>query len=89
MFPNVDPCLECQAQSLQRERGGEGLGALREMIDFAAGIWYFPKIKVPQYRPQYIIVLIMGTTKRVPLILGNPYIFWASEFDSKTWEGGP
>ena len=37
-------------------------------------IWYFPKIRVPQYRPQYIIVLIMGTPNKVPLIVGNPHI---------------
>ena len=36
--------------------------------------WYFPKIRGPQYRPQYIIVLIIGTPKKVPLILGNPHI---------------
>ena len=28
----------------------------------------------PQHRPQYTIVLIMGTPKMVPLILGNPHI---------------
>ena len=28
----------------------------------------------PQYRPQYTIVLIMGTLNRVSLILGNPHI---------------
>ena len=28
----------------------------------------------PQYRPQNTIVLIMGTPKRVPLILGNPQL---------------
>ena len=39
----------------------EGLGAL----------WQFPKIRVPQYRPQYTIVLIIGIPKKVPLILGN------------------
>ena len=32
----------------------------------------FPKIRIPQYRPQYTIALIIGTPKRVPLILGNP-----------------
>ena len=26
----------------------------------------------PQYRPQYTIILIMGTPKMVPLILGKP-----------------
>ena len=26
----------------------------------------FPKIRVPQYRPQYTIVLIIGTPKKVP-----------------------
>ena len=36
-------------------------------------IWYFRKIGGPQYRPIYTIVLIMGTPKMVPLILGNPY----------------
>ena len=39
-----------------------------------APIWKFPKITGPQYRPQYTIVLIMGTPKKVPLILGNPHI---------------
>ena len=28
----------------------------------------------PQYEPQNTIVLIMGTPKKVPLILGNPHI---------------
>ena len=37
-------------------------------------IWYFPKIRVPQYRSQYIRVLIIGTPTRVPLILENPHI---------------
>ena len=27
----------------------------------------------PQYRPQNIIILIMGTPKKVPIILGNPH----------------
>ena len=35
-------------------------------------IWKFPKIRGPQYRPQDIIILIMGTPKKVLLILGNP-----------------
>ena len=39
-----------------------------------ATIWLFPKIRGPQYRPQNIIVLIIGTPKRVPLILGNPHL---------------
>ena len=30
--------------------------------------------KGTQYRPQNIIVPIMGTPKMVPLILGNPHI---------------
>ena len=37
-------------------------------------IWKFPKIRGPQYRPQYTIVLIMGTPKKVPLILGNYHL---------------
>ena len=40
----------------------------------AVGIWQFPKIGGPQYRPQNTIILIIGTPKKVPLILGNPYI---------------
>ena len=28
----------------------------------------------PQYEPHYTIVLIIGTPKKVPLILGNPHI---------------
>ena len=28
----------------------------------------------PQYRPQYTIVLLMGTPKLVPLIWGNPHM---------------
>ena len=36
-------------------------------------IWYFPKIREPQYRPQNTIVLNIGTPKKVPLILGNPH----------------
>ena len=31
-----------------------------------------PKRRGPQYRPQNTIVLIRGTPKKVPLILGNP-----------------
>ena len=30
--------------------------------------------KGPQYRPQYSILLILGTPKMVPLILGNPHL---------------
>ena len=29
------------------------------------------KKRGPQYRPQHTIVVIMGTPKKVPLILGN------------------
>ena len=36
-------------------------------------IWYFPKIRGPQYRPQNTIILNIGTPKKVPLILGNPH----------------
>ena len=32
------------------------------------------QIRKPQYRPQYTIVLIMGTPKMAPLIVGNPHI---------------
>ena len=38
------------------------------------GIGEFPKIGGPQYRPPNTIVLIMGTLRMVPLILGNPHI---------------
>ena len=36
--------------------------------------WYFPKIRVPQYRSQNTIILNMGTPKKVHLILGNSQI---------------
>ena len=32
------------------------------------------QIRRPQYRPQNTIVLIMGSSKKVPIILGNPHI---------------
>ena len=35
--------------------------------------WQFPKIRAPQYRPQYTIVLVIGIPKKVPLSLGNPH----------------
>ena len=38
------------------------------------GFGTVPKLGEPQYRPQYIIVLIMGAPKKVPLILGNPHL---------------
>ena len=36
--------------------------------------WYFPKMRGTQYRPQNAIVLILGTPKMVPPILGNPHM---------------
>ena len=36
--------------------------------------WGFPKIGGPQCRPQYTIILIIGTPKIVPIILGNPHL---------------
>ena len=43
-------------------------------------IWYFPKIRGPQYRPQNTIVLIMGTPKGIPNFGKPPYGFrkWLS-----------
>ena len=37
-------------------------------------MWEFPKIGGPQYGPQNTIVLIMGTPKKEPLILGSPHV---------------
>ena len=37
-------------------------------------MWEFPKIGGPQYRLQSIMILIIGTLKMVPLILGNPHV---------------
>ena len=39
----------------------------------------------PQYEPQNTIVLIMGTLKKVPLILGNPQISHWHEFLNAVW----
>ena len=41
----------------------------------------------PQYSPKYIILLIIGTPKKVPLILGTPQITTAA-IDAKTGELG-
>ena len=43
--------------------------------------------KGTQYRPQYTIVLIIGTPKKVPLILGNPHISRASLWRSERTGG--
>ena len=43
-------------------------------IDVYIYIWEFPKIGGPQYRPQNTIVLIIGTPKKEPLILGSPHM---------------
>ena len=51
--------LGSQPKSFQREDFGR--------------ILYLPYMRGPQYRPQYTIVLIVGTPKKVSLILGNPH----------------
>ena len=46
------------------------------MMGYILGLYdSFPKIRGPQYRPQHTIVLIIGTPKTVPLMLGNPHVF--------------
>ena len=46
----------------------QGLGLLQGY----STIWLFPKIGGPQYRPQYIIVLIMGPPKKGTPNFGKP-----------------
>ena len=57
-------------------------------------IWYFPKIRGPQYIPQHTIILVIGTPKKVPLILGNPHIIQAMGYHQdgeayRLWPGYP
>ena len=48
----------------------------RTVLDFELMLYYMvvSQIGGPQYRPQNTIILIMGTPKMVPLILGNPHM---------------
>ena len=50
---------------------------------------YFPKTRVPQYRPQYTIILNMGTPKKVPLIFGNSHASVAEVRGSKAMGSWP
>ena len=52
----------------------DGKGILEHGLQTGRLCGSFPKIGEPQYRPQNTIVLIIGTPKRVPLILGNPLV---------------
>ena len=49
---------------------GTNLGWTYECLRFAK--WQFPKIGGTQYRPQYSIVLIMGTPKKGTPNFGKP-----------------
>ena len=54
---------------------GRGGGVLEIRLKVVGGVYMVvSQNKGAQYRPQNIIVLIMGTPKMVPLILGNPHI---------------
>ena len=35
-------------------------------------VWYFPKMRGPQYRPHNIIILTIGTEKKVTPNFGKP-----------------
>ena len=43
--------------------------------------WKFHEIMEPQIRPPNTIVVIMGTPKRVPLILGDPQVTFVRRAD--------
>ena len=60
-----------QSSDLLKEHGSlfAPKGPCRYMLHMVV-----PKIRGPQYRPQNTIILIMGTPKKVPLILGNPIL---------------
>ena len=51
------------------------LNPTQQPLDIYIYIWQFPKIGGPQYRPRNTMILIMGTPKKVPPILGNPHIY--------------
>ena len=50
---------------------------------------FFAKIRGAQYRPQYTIVLAIGTQKREPLILGNPHMNIECWAPRRVWVGAP
>ena len=50
---------------------GETNGKQNESWFRQGPMWYFPQIGGPQYRPQNTRILIIGTPKKVPLILGT------------------
>ena len=43
------------------------------MLSEATGMWYFPPIRGPRYRPQNAMVLLVGTPKRY-LMLRNTIV---------------
>ena len=43
-------------------------------LKFYISLYGVSQNRAPQYRPQNIIILIIGTPKKVPLILGNPHM---------------
>ena len=51
-----------------------GLGFRVRSTGFEVQDFVVSQNRGPQYRPQNTIVLIIGTPKMVPLILGNPHL---------------
>ena len=51
------------------------LGSLQMVVSGPNQQMVVSQIRGPQCRPQYILILIMGTPKMVPLNLGNPQIY--------------
>ena len=61
MLPPVEVCFPAEVGLLLI---GKSPSSWKQMV--------VPKIGGPQYRSQNTIVLVMGTPKMVPVILGNP-----------------
>ena len=61
-------CMSLKYYSIMIPKA-EGTRALKEFL-----YGNFPKLGDPRYRPQHIVILIMGTSKKAPLLLGNLHI---------------
>ena len=54
------------------------MGGLQVRGPFLGFLGSFPKVGYPNIDPQKIIILVMGTPNKVPLILGNPHVLRSS-----------
>ena len=78
------PRLESLARDAREEQAGSDL-FMNQILPFAKISWgayvgpgmersisFLPQPRGPHFRPQLVMLLILGTPKKVPFILGNP-----------------